>query len=80
MTNLQYEIRIPQKINRRVTIHYCAWYDFLRNRRYNVILHIDHGNNKWWQKEKGAKCHQKKKEKFKVEPKKYVTNFTFSYA
>ena len=42
---------------------------------YNVILHIDHGNNKWWQKEKGAKCHQKKKEKFKVKPKKYVTNF-----
>ena len=36
MKNLQYEIRIPQKIYRRVTIHYCAWYDFLRNRRYNV--------------------------------------------
>ena len=46
---------------------------------YNVILHIDHGNNKWWQKEKGAKCHQRKKEKFKVKPKKYVTNFKFSY-
>ena len=34
MTNLQYEIRVPQKIYRRATIHYWAWYDFLRNRRY----------------------------------------------
>ena len=31
-----------------------------------------YNGNKWWQKEEGAKCHQKKKEKFKVEPKKYV--------
>ena len=39
MTNLQYEIRVPQKIYREATIHYWAWYDFLRNRRYheNVI-------------------------------------------
>ena len=35
MTNLQYEIRNSQKIDRRVIIHYCAWYDFLRNRRYS---------------------------------------------
>ena len=34
MTNLQYEIRVPQKIYRRATIHNWAWYDFLRNRRY----------------------------------------------
>ena len=33
MTKLQYEIRIPQKIYRRVTIHYFAWYDFLLNER-----------------------------------------------
>ena len=33
MTNLQYEIRVPQKIYRRATIHYWAWYDFLQNRR-----------------------------------------------
>ena len=31
-----------------------------------------YNGNKWWQKEEGAKCHQKKKEKFKVEPEKYV--------
>ena len=33
MANLQYEIRVPQKIYMRATIHYCAWYDFLRNGR-----------------------------------------------
>ena len=34
MTDLQYEIRVPQKIYMRATIYYWAWYDFLRNRRY----------------------------------------------
>ena len=34
MTNLQYEIRIPQKIYKRVTIHYFVWYTYFRNRRY----------------------------------------------
>ena len=38
MTNLQYEIRVPQKIYRRATIHYWAWYDFLQNRRYVEIF------------------------------------------
>ena len=37
MKNLQYEIRVPQKIYRRDTIHYCAWYDFLWNRHYSQI-------------------------------------------
>ena len=45
MTNLQHEIRIPQKIYRRVTMHYCARYDFLRNRRYFdyilIVLNLD---------------------------------------
>ena len=27
-------MRVPQKIYRRATIHYWAWYDFLWNRRY----------------------------------------------
>ena len=34
MANLQYEIRLPQKVYRRATINYWAWYVFLRNRRY----------------------------------------------
>jgi hypothetical protein len=42
MTNLQYEIRVPQKIYRRATIHYWAWYDFLRNRRYVLKMEIFH--------------------------------------
>ena len=43
MTNLQYEIRVPQKIYRRATIHYWAWYDFLRNRRYKNKDEISKG-------------------------------------
>ena len=38
MKNLQYEIRITQKIYKRATIHYCAWYSFFRNRRYYIIV------------------------------------------
>ena len=30
MANLQYEIRVPQKVYRRATIHHWAWYDFLQ--------------------------------------------------
>ena len=37
MTNLQYEIRVLLKIYWRATIHYCTWYDFLRNRRYALV-------------------------------------------
>ena len=45
MTNLQYEIRMPQKIYRRVTIHFCAWYDFLRNRRYHIKISSIYSRN-----------------------------------
>ena len=39
MTNLRYEIKVPQ-IDRGATIHYWAWYDSLRNRRYYHLTYL----------------------------------------